>query len=71
MSCVARKLSSGFPTMSDSQAVQPQKKARGLRKKRDCTIYVAKTKALISCRVAAQLSAPLFSHMQKAGFLAS
>ena len=27
----------------------------GLRKQRDCTIYVAKTKALISCAVTAQL----------------
>ena len=27
----------------------------GFRKKRDCTIYVAKTKALISCAVTAQL----------------
>ena len=30
----------------------------------DCTIYVAKTKALISFAVAS-----LFSHMQKSGFL--
>ena len=37
--------------------------ARGLKFQRDCTIYVAKTKALIS------LSAPLFSHWQKSGFL--
>ena len=28
----------------------------GLRKKRDCTMRVAKTKALISCAVTAQLS---------------
>ena len=31
----------------------------------DCISYVAKIKALISCAV----TAPLFSHMQKAGFL--
>ena len=37
----------------------------GFRKKRDCTICVAKTKALISCAV----FAPLLSHMQKSGFL--
>ena len=37
----------------------------GFRKQRDCTIYVAKTKAMISCVV----TAPLFLHMQKTGFL--
>ena len=31
----------------------------------ECTIYVVKTKVLISCAV----TAPLFSNMQKAGFL--
>ena len=31
----------------------------------DCTSYVAKTKAQLLC----SWSAPLFSHMQKAGFL--
>ena len=37
----------------------------------DCTIHVAKTKALISCAVTAQLICVffVFSHMQKAGFL--
>ena len=30
-------------------------KGLGFRKKRDCTIHVAKTKALISCAVTAQL----------------
>ena len=36
-----------FPTWSDTnQAVQLQKMARGL-KKRDCSIFVAKTKALM------------------------
>ena len=50
--------SSGFLTRSNTnRTVQPQKMARGLkfRKKRDCTICVAKTKALISCAVTAQL----------------
>ena len=40
-------------------AVQPQKQARSLKflfkKKRNCMIGVAKTKALISCAVTAQL----------------
>ena len=31
----------------------------------DCTFYVAKTNALIRC----SLSAPLFSHMNKSGFV--
>ena len=31
----------------------------------DCTFYVAKIKALISCAVTAHPSAPLFSHLQK------
>ena len=35
------------------------------RKQRNCTIYVAKTKALISCAC----SSPLFSHRQNTGFL--
>ena len=53
-------LSSGFPTSSDTnQAVRLQKIVAGLnfliRKYRDCTIYVVKTKALISCRATAQL----------------
>ena len=51
---------SGFLTRFDTNwAVQPQKMARGLecwiKKKRGCTIYVAKTKAMISCRMTAQL----------------
>ena len=50
----------GFPTRSDSNlAVKPQKMASGFkfgfRKKRDCTIRVAKTKALISFAVTAKL----------------
>ena len=38
-------------------AVQKQKMARGLkfREERDCTIYLAKTKTLISCVATAQL----------------
>ena len=43
--------------------------ARGLKfrlyKEDACTMYVAKTKALISRTVAASWSAPLLSHMQK------
>ena len=58
-----RKSTFWFPTWSyTSHAVQLQKLARGLnfgfRKKGDCTIYVAKTKAL-----------NLFSHMQNVFFL--
>ena len=51
-----------FTTRSDTnRAVQPQKMARGLKLwiqdvvKRDCTIYVAKTKVLISCAMTGQL----------------
>ena len=48
------------------QAVRPQKMVIGLkylyfRKKRHCTVYVAKTKALISCVF-------VFAYMRKAGF---
>ena len=53
-----RLSASVFPTRSDTNpAVQPQKMARGLKfwKWRDCTIYVVKTKAQISCAVTAQL----------------
>ena len=55
-----RKPTFWSPTWSDkNQAVQLQKMARGLnfgfRKYRDCTIYVAKTKALISFAVTAKL----------------
>ena len=55
-----KNVSSVFPIRSDTnQAAQPPKMARGfkfrIRKKRACTFYVAKTKALISCAVAAQL----------------
>ena len=50
-----------FPTRSDTnKAVQPQKMGYrfeifGFRKKRDCAIYLGKTKALIVCAVTAQL----------------
>ena len=55
-----RKPTFWFPTWSDTnQAVQLQKMARGLkfgfRNKRNCTIRVAKTKALISFAVTAKL----------------
>ena len=60
MSRVMRKPTFWFPTWSDTNdAVQLQKMVRGLkfefRKKRDHTIYVAKTKALISFAVIAKL----------------
>ena len=42
---------------------------RVFKKKRDHTICVAKTKALISCAVTAQLICSLFIHLQKHGFL--
>ena len=53
---VARKPVFGVSTRSNTnRAVQPLRLARGLkfvyRKKWDCTIYVAKIKALISCAV--------------------
>ena len=56
--------SSGFPTRSDAkQAVQPHKMARDskfhiyeLCNKRDCAIYEAKKKALISFTVTAKLN---------------
>ena len=44
-------MSSGFPTRSDTATEY----SFGFSKKRDCTIYVAKTKALISCAVITQL----------------
>ena len=46
-------LSSGFPTRSNTNGtVQPQRIVRGFK---FCTIYVAKTKALVSCVATAQL----------------
>ena len=51
-----RKPTFWFPTWSDTnQAVQLQKMARGLKFWMDHTIYVAKTKALISFAVTAKL----------------
>ena len=75
LSRVMRKpdLSSGFSTRSDTnRAVQPHKMVRGLklgfRRFADCTIYVVKTKARSAGQLLRTWSAPLFSHMQKAGF---
>ena len=47
----------GFPTMSDTNRPQSQKQARnfGFKNKRNCISRVAKTKALISFTVTAQL----------------
>ena len=39
------------------------------RKKRDCTICVAKTKALVSCAVTAQLICAIVFAYAKSGFL--
>ena len=45
-----------FPTKSSTnRAVQPQEKARGVKKDRDCTIHVEKTNALISFAATAKL----------------
>ena len=63
-----RKPTFWFPTCSDTnQAAQLQKMARGLKKLGDCTIYAAKTKALISF---AEADLRLcFSNMQNVCFL--
>ena len=68
VSRIMRKPTMWFPNRFDTnRAVQAQKMARswnfGLGKKRNFTICVAKTKALISFAVIADLC--LFSHMQK------
>ena len=67
-----QNLSSGYLTRFDTNwPVQIQKMARGLkfRKKRDCTIYVAKTMALISCSITAQLiCAFVFAYNMKSSF---
>ena len=60
MSRVTRKLVFGPPPDPDkNRAVQPQKMAKGLKfqikEEEDCTIYVAKPKALISCTGTVQL----------------
>ena len=60
-----------------NRAVQAQKMARGwnfgFKKKRQCTLRVAKTKALISFVITAKLICVFFffffSHMQMVGFL--
>ena len=67
-------LSSGFSTRSDTnRAVQPHKMVRGLklglRRFSDCTIYVVKTKAMISWAVTAQLICAFVFAYAKAGFL--
>ena len=53
------KNNNGFSTRSDTnRPVQSQKiEARnfGFKKKRDCSIHVAKTKLLVSCAITAQL----------------
>ena len=74
MSLDVRKRSSGFPTRSHTnQAVQPHNISRDLkfifRKLKDCTIRLAKPKALISCTVTAQPICVFFTDMQKADFL--
>ena len=46
-----------------------QLRGHGFRKKRDCTIYVAKTKALISFAVTAQLICVFLFTYATAGFL--
>ena len=66
-------LSWTFSTKSDkNRAVLPQKIVRGLkfwiRKKRDVTIYVAKTKPLISCTVTAHLICAFVSAYAKIRF---
>ena len=74
MSRVIRKPTFWFPNWSyTNQAVQLQKMARGLkkfgfRKKRDCTIRVAKTKVLISFPVTAKLICVFVLHMQNVGY---
>ena len=66
-----RKPAIWVPTRSDTnRPVQAQEMARRLKKKRDSTVHVAKTKALISFAVTAKLvCAFVFLHMQIVGFL--
>ena len=53
---VCEKTNNLDSTRSDTNwAVQSLKIAIGFKKKRNCTIRVVKTKALISCAVTAQL----------------
>ena len=51
-----------------NRAAHAQKMARGL-KKRDCTIYLTKTKALISCAVSVLLICAFVFACAKTGFL--
>ena len=56
MSRVARKPVFGVSNeVRHNPASQPQKMARDFSKQRDCTTYIVKTKALISCEATAQL----------------
>ena len=48
-------LSSGFMIWLDTNWTVQAEDSKGLGKKRDCTICVAKTKVLISCADTAQL----------------
>ena len=70
MSCIGRNRSSGFSTRSDiNWAEQPQMMARGLK---FCIQKVEGLSYLCSENKGAdqlRSSSPLFSHMQKAGFL--
>ena len=65
----------GFSTLYDTNmAVESQKMVRGLKffgfaKKKDCTIYVARTKPPISCMVTVQLICAFVFAYAKAGFL--
>ena len=67
-------LFSGFPTRSaTNRGVQPQKMARGLKFRikevEGLFFYVEKFMRWSVARSPRNLSAPLFSHMQKTGFL--
>ena len=56
MSRIVGKPTMWFPTRSDTnRPVQAQKRARSLKFRKNCTIRVAKTKALISLAVIAKL----------------
>ena len=67
--CHEKTCLGGFPTRYDiNRPVPPQKMARGLefcfKLKRNCTIYVAKTKVLISWAVTSQVICVfVFSHV--------
>ena len=71
LAVLQEKLVLGVSDRSDTnRAVQPQKMTRYIGK-RDCIIYVAKSKAQISCTFYWAADLGLFLHMQKAGFLMS